>query len=104
MTDAPRADLVEHGARARVTAGDRSWEDVPVVPLDEAAPEPADLAVPALIVRPAFPTAIAVLPGERIADVELFLDGSRVRVREIRERKAKGDPFWSKVFSKKKGA
>ena len=105
MTDAPKAVLTEGAGVARVTHGDRAWTDVPLVPLEEDAPEPGDLPDPALIVRPAFPTAVARVGDERIEGVELWyaaIEGeSRVRVREVRERKAKGDAFWGRVFRRK---
>lgn len=105
MNDAPKAILTEGAGVARVTFGDRAWSDVPLVPLAQDAPEPMDLPDPALIVRSASPTAVARVGDERIEGVELWyaaLEGeSRVRVREVRERKAKGDAFWSRVFRKK---
>lgn len=107
-----RALLFEGSGRARVRVGDRVFEDVPIVALvEENAQEPADMTVPSLVLRPAFTEAVAVIPGERVQGVELYHarfheDGSleevRVRVRDVRERKPKGDPFWSRVFGRKK--
>lgn len=107
---APRALLFDGSGRVRLTVGERTFEDVPIVPLDENAPEPADITVPALMLRPSFPTGVALVPGHRVENVALYhaqfkddgsMDEVRVRVRDVRERKVKGDPFWNRVFRKK---
>lgn len=105
-----RALLFEGSGRARVIVGDRSWEDVPLVPLGANDAEPIGLDEPALVLRAGSTRATARLVGERHEEVALYLarpdeSGNLVEtaisVRDVRERKAKGDPFWNRVFRKK---
>lgn len=107
---APRALLFEASGRARLRVGERTFEDVPLVALDEKAQEPADMTVPSLVVRTGQTEAIAIVPGARVEGVELYhakfhedgaMEEMRVRVRDVRERRPKGDPFWNRVFRKK---
>lgn len=113
--------LFEGSDRARVRVGERSWEDVPVVPLREADLEPEGLASPTVLVRAGSGRATVLVEDALRIDADLLLarvdpDGATsempVRVKALRERpagepepapSAKADPFWSRVFRKKPG-